>query len=479
MISDAVTGRPPLLALALGLALSTGLVIAAPATPPAEVSQPPGSAEELRQQVTAAQRLVETVRGVPFKGSVASAFLAEKELPRLLEKKLVEDLPAPFPRYAASLAAVGLIEPQPDLLRKLVQLYSRQVAGFYDPSERKFYVVTERANLGGLGDMPELGGGTSGMLQEALLTHELTHALQDRRLDLDRRIKGLKESTDGLLALQAFLEGEATLVMMEALLSKLPEETRALLGGGDMLAELLKGLGAGGTPIEGSEGVPEFFVKELLFPYSAGTAWVQKRKQAGGWAAVDELYARPPRSTSEILHPERPLRPPAASSELRPTARELPAGAKPLYHDTLGEWVLSQLLERAGAGEEAARLAAQREDDRILYFEFEGEHVGFLWRIRCTSAESAARLAAALEPLYTGRPAKVRPWIRARESVVEVARGIARVTGESGSMARRRREATETWQRHVAGRATDDNAASGPLSPVTPDPEVVVRAVAR
>ena len=62
----------------------------------------------------------------------------------MLGQKLVEDLPAPFPRYAASLAAVGFFDPEPLLEQKLTTLYARQVAGFYDPAEKKFFIVPER-----------------------------------------------------------------------------------------------------------------------------------------------------------------------------------------------------------------------------------------------------------------------------------------------------------------------------------------------
>src|SRR5664279_5637495 len=100
-------------------------------------------AERLPEAVASAQKLVERVRGVPFPGTVASAILHEKELARVLARKLVEDLPAPFPRYAASLAAAGFFDPEPGLEQKITTLYARQVAGFYDPAEKKFFIVPE------------------------------------------------------------------------------------------------------------------------------------------------------------------------------------------------------------------------------------------------------------------------------------------------------------------------------------------------
>ncbi len=411
---------------------------AGPSAPSASAAPPEPLSRRLPAAVADAQRIVERIRGVPFRAPVASSLLPERELPRVLEKKLLEDLPVAFDKYAAALTAVGLIEPTPDLARKVVNLYSRQVVGFYDPKERRFYVVPERA--GATPPSAEEGSAeASAMVEEALLVHELTHALQDQRLDLARRMKGLRESSDSLLALQAFLEGEATVVMAEALLDRVPPESRALLPP-DSLAQMLQGLSAtGASAMEEGDGVPEYFVKELLFPYVAGTAWIQGRRGAGasrspadGWAAVDAAYRRLPQTTSEILHPDRAvafrLRLPDAR---RPAPSELPEGTRPLFPDTFGEWVLKTLLENAGAGESAPTLAAAWQDDRILFFErpgTTGHQIGFLWRIRVSTPEDAARLAEALEPLYTDRPPSVRPSIRTDGDVVEVCRGVHRAT---------------------------------------------------
>jgi hypothetical protein len=100
------------------------------------------------------------------------------------------------------------------------------------------------------------------------------------------------------------------------------------------------------------------------------------------------------------------------------------------YADTLGEWALGVLLERAGGGEAARETAAFWQDDRIVFFAPEGrpagQGVGFLWRIRTTSPEGARRIAALLVPLYAARPAPARPSVTARGDVVEVSRAAAR-----------------------------------------------------
>ena len=418
MIREAASGRPSRTrgSALLGLALTLASVAGA-----GEMrAGSEGLSQRLPAAVAEAQRLVEKVRGVPFRGPVASAVLPEKELPRILEKKLAEDLPISFERYAASLAAVGLVASESNLKDRMLKLYARQVAGFYDPEEKKFFVVPERSDEAAR-SAAGFGASAGGLLEEALLTHELTHALQDRRLDLVPRMKALRENSDASLALQAFLEGEATVVMMEALLTRLPPEARSLTSTDQLLASMTQ-IAAGG--LTGAEGVPEYFVQELLFPYTAGTAWVAARRAEGGWAAVDAVYERPPETTAEILDPSR-FRAPRALLPFGalPSLEDLPPRARLLYVDRLGAFTLKFLLETAGAAD-AAALAASWQDDRILFYRIPGRSrppVGFVWNLRLSSSEAARTLAGLLASFYRAR-ASGEYAAKADGEVVRVAR---------------------------------------------------------
>ncbi len=384
----------------------------------------PARADEaalLAGRVSKAQRLVESVRGLSFSAPVASAFLPEKELEEVLGRKLTEDLPVSFETYASSLEAIGLIENSPDLLPRLTRLYARQVVGFYDPAEKRFYIVPERSR--------DTGGPAGELMEQILLAHELTHALQDQHLGLDRRMKALADSTDALLALQAVLEGEATLLMTEALVASVPGDAREALGN-DPIQQILDGLD-GPTAVDGAEGVPDYFVKELVFPYAAGTAWVRQKRKAGGWTAIDAVYRNLPSTTSEILRPGTvpgPRKRLVASD--RPRPGRVPGGASRIWYDTLGEWALGSLLERAGAGDDAKEAAAGWQDDRVVFFASRESPpaggMGFLWRIRASSPAAAKRIGTLLAPLYGSRPVAERPSITTRGDVVEVALAAVR-----------------------------------------------------
>lgn len=384
----------------------------------------PARADEaalLAGRVAKAQKLVEKVRGLTFRAPVASALLPEKDLEVVLGKKLVEDLPVPFETYADSLRAIGLIENSPDLLLRLTRLYARQVVGFYDPAEKRFYVVPERSR--------DTAGPAGDLMEQLLLAHELTHALQDQRLGLDKRMRALVDSTDALLALQAVLEGEATLVMTEALMASVSGDAREALGS-DPTQQILDGLD-NLAAVEGAEGVPDFFVKELVFPYAAGTAWVREKRSVGGWAAIDAIYRNLPSTTSEILRPGTvpgPRKRLVASD--RPRPGHVPGGSSTIWYDTLGEWALGSLLERAGAGDDAKDAAVGWQDDRVVFFASKEPSyaggIGFLWRIRAVSPAAAKRIAALLAPLYGSRPDDERPSVTTRGDVVEVALSAVR-----------------------------------------------------
>ncbi len=433
MIREPDRPRPQLGRSLPATLLLVGALAATAGPPTATPSPSPPLRARLGEAVEKAQRLVEKVRGVPFPGPVASGVMPQKRLEAYLKKKIQEDLPVPFDRYAASLEALGLIEEEPALEQKVMGLYARQVAGFYDPEARKFWIVPERSREVD-GEIPGLGISAASLTEDALLTHELTHALQDRRLGLDRLMKSVKDSSDGSLALEAFLEGEATVVMTEAILTKLPPEARSVLSP-EALSKTMASVASGEQEIEGAEDVPEYFVKELLFPYVAGTAWIEKLRSKGGWSAVDAAYSHLPRTTADILHPNgSPARRETLTASEEPSARDLPPGTRPLYRDTLGEWTLRTLLQIGGA-DEPESTAADWQDDRILFFEEKSGRgpVGFVWRVRCATPAGATRLAAALGDIYTeDEDESPLARVTADGPLVEVVRGLEK--GESAAL---------------------------------------------
>jgi hypothetical protein len=82
-----------------------------------------------------------------------------------------------------------------------------------------------------------------------------------------------------------------------------------------------------------------------MFPYEAGLSFVEGIYHAGGWEAVNALYANLPDSTSQILHPD------LYTADVKPVAVTVPAipasltGWKLTMQDTMGELQLRIWLE--------------------------------------------------------------------------------------------------------------------------------------
>jgi len=306
-----------------------------------------GFADLLPDRVAQFSRRVEEVRGRKFTRAVPASEIDKTELKKVLRAKLSEQLPTSTEEYFQSLALLGLIDPSPGLMDTLIEFYSSQVIAFYDPEPRRFFVI--RGGEGAGGEDPD----TQGMGQELIFSHELTHALQDETLHLDERMRALKDDSDRALALQSLLEGEATLVMVKVALKEIP-------GAGDEAEEQIGPLLSAGALERANvpKEVPDYFIDQLFFPYVDGMAYVRAAVKRGGWAEVDKLWKNPPQSSAEILH-GRSL--PAPAQDLFPAnLLALAPGQRFLYLDTLGEWTLRFLLQRALPEADAAAAAVFR-----------------------------------------------------------------------------------------------------------------------
>ncbi|HJW14325.1 MAG TPA: hypothetical protein VJ776_06500, partial [Thermoanaerobaculia bacterium] len=341
-------------------------------------------------------REVEKVRGKRFERSVPASEIDARELRKILRSKVGESFPASPEETLRTLAAFGLIEETPGLLDRLVDFYASQVIAFYDPEPRRFYVVKDAdkvvekygKNAPEAGESEVEAGVPAGMAEKLIFAHELTHALQDETLKLDKRLKGWKDNGDRALALECLLEGEATLVMVRVALAGIPG---ADAGAEELLAPLLSAgaLERSGIP----KDIPDYFVDQLFFPYADGTAYVRRVLRAKGWSGMDRLWKNPPQSTSEILHDGAAFTP---EENLLPAKPEklAPPGSRFLYADTLGEWTLRFLLRRALDEDEADSAAAGWRGDRIAFFA-SGQTIAYLWRVRLDSAEAAEKFETA------------------------------------------------------------------------------------
>jgi hypothetical protein len=318
---------------------------APPASSPSPAPPPPGvsplSAEESKH-LAELLRSAEEYRGLKAKRPVTAGSLT----PAALKEKLTEPSPASTSSAAdsppldlaaleAGLKAFELIPETMDLDRYLGELLSSQVAGYYDPNRKYLAVVTPPAADAGKGDKdeksapgnagpgsagaPAKGGAASGsadhgegdkkIATNATTVHELTHALQDQNFDLHRLMADHDLMSDVRMAHKALVEGDASLTELDY---SFRMGLESLPGLEEILAGLMK------DPKKMIEETPDLpgsrpmmaaaaWIRDtLLFSYLQGAAFCMAVKSEGGQTLLDYAFTTdPPRSTEQILHPEK------------------------------------------------------------------------------------------------------------------------------------------------------------------------------
>ena len=239
-------------------------------------------------------REVEKLRGLTFLHDVTQRTIDRTELRPLIREQLAKSIPYSIEDYVAILKSLQLVEgPTPDVVASMFKLYDSQVLAFYDPMTHTYFAIRQLPeSLAGMGD--------TGALKESVVMHELVHALQDQRFDATKRDKALQHDTDGELAYHALLEGEATLVMLDYLLTKSGQSFDEAVKS-DFLINALGGAAASDKAID--PGTPRYFVESLKFPYLEGVKLTAEAYRRGGWKAIDAMHANPPRTTRELIHP--------------------------------------------------------------------------------------------------------------------------------------------------------------------------------
>jgi hypothetical protein len=176
------------------------------------------------------------------------------------------------------LEVLGASTPSVDLRALQKRAFAEQAVASYDQDEHTLYQASD---------------GSVTAADRLRLVHELTHALQDQSFDLGRILPEAPQNADAALAAQALAEGDAMLTMRLWGRQFLRPDEKRTLGDGSAASDPL------------FEGVPTFVRGELLFPYEAGASFAQRLYQDGGFEALNRAFFDPPRSTEQILHPEK------------------------------------------------------------------------------------------------------------------------------------------------------------------------------
>jgi hypothetical protein len=315
---------------------------------------------------------IEKSTGLKFKTPPKVEVRTKAQLREFLVGKFNEQQPAQ--ELAAEeivYKTLGLIPQSLDLRKFLLDLYTEQIVGFYDPATKVLYVVE----------------GAPREIARITVAHELIHALQDQYLNLDSLQRATADA-DRTLAAQAVIEGQATYEQMINMVGGEANIAARLPGGWDQIRQMIR---EARNEMPVFAAAPILIQEALIFPYLSGAEFVRRfKEQRPGQSPLEHL----PASTEQVLETAAFFGP---RPDL-PTRVTLPAprAGERVYENTIGELGIRIFVFEHGKDQNTAlRAAAGWDGDRYVLVRTPSGH-GIAWVTAWDSAVDAAEFAGAL-----------------------------------------------------------------------------------
>ncbi|MHC4953105.1 MAG: hypothetical protein ACYTGZ_04390 [Planctomycetota bacterium] len=334
----------------------------------------PGEDEDatagVRQRCAELSDAIEKMLGKKFKAPVPVRVVDQDFIERFARASEDQLVPKEVRKIADRLAVRLKHVPQGyDVMDAQIRLLRTMVAGLYDPDKDCYYVVENRARPGS-------------MTFDMTAAHELAHAYRDVDKDYWERVKRtFLLDEDEAIAVTCLVEGEAELVGQSVgIAASTGREAKLIVPGVITSAKLAPKSAAAAAADPRMRGFPLMLREMLVTRYLIGQALAACIYEKGGWKALGKAFDHPPRSTEQVLHPEKYIGPDVDE----PTrfrggdpAGALGAGWKTRYTNTLGEFGarvhLTERLgrrraKRAAAGWDGARYHVCEREDAPLFF---------------------------------------------------------------------------------------------------------------
>ncbi len=346
---------PRRVALSLVLVLVAGLsLVAAAARLPLGGLTPLPTGQASAQEFTnpaelsfdAIKSRVTQLRGLAPKQDVPEVALTQQEYrDRMIADMADEDSQKSIEDSRQLMVALGLLQPDIDLYQMELDFRTGIVLGEYDPETKELYVIT--------------GTDLTRPLERVTLAHEFTHALQDQYYDIRALLPKDSDNSDRDLAVSSLLEGDA-------LISEQLYENHVLTRAERQEKRRQEQSMSGQLNLD---RVPLVILEETYFPYVYGPEFIatvigrsnyrQMMDSGTGYgAAVERIFQDPPKSSAQIIHPDKYL------NNVQPVAVSFPDLAAALgpgweqrRKDLLGEIdhrILIQQFVNRDLGERAA-----------------------------------------------------------------------------------------------------------------------------
>jgi hypothetical protein len=341
------------------------------AAPPPKVPQaaaPEVSQDPLVALIRQVASEVESLRGLRRKSNLKVQILDDKFFTAAVREKAQKELtPALVAAERVRWLAFNLAPASADPAQILLSVLDEQVTGFNDPFSKQLLVRKELP-------ASATSAGPEGL--RLVLAHEIEHALQDENFGFP----GLSRlpDDDTRLARLALYEGDAMAVMTaygaqrakksikasiaSAAAALKSVDTESLLRISGLSPELLK--------------APAVLREELILPYAAGFALVAEVFRRGGFALVDRMFANPPTSSHQVLHPEAYFAGEAPAVIAAPSA---PPGTRRIASGRMGELGTRLALEACVDKSVVTDFARRWDGDAYTIVEGPPRALSLLW----------------------------------------------------------------------------------------------------
>lgn len=299
------------------LAGNTAVVYEDPPTPDVTYSD---SMNEIEEQVS-------QLRGLDIEGSIPRRLMSTEELRQVILNDFLEDYNAEDEEHdIAVMNLFGLLQADFKLRDFYQDLYTEQIAGYYDSEEKEMFVISD-SGFGGM--------------ERSTYAHEFVHTLQDEHFDFNGTLgytdDACQEDSEGCMALQALIEGDA--VLTEQLWFQ-------KFGTQEDMQDLQDFATTYESPVYDS--APDALKESLTFPYLYGSQFVQTLYAQGGYEAIDAAFSTTnPVSSEQILHPARYPGDVPSNPILPDLQTALGQDWVEIEKDTLGEWYVYLVLAKA------------------------------------------------------------------------------------------------------------------------------------
>ena len=346
----------------------------APTAPPPQVAAP--SNPEFLKAADEVLKQMSELLDLPIKEPLKKSLRSKQEIRDYLIREEKEDR-TDQERYADSktLQAFGLIPKDFPLDAFMLDVLTDQVAGLYDPKAKEFYIADW----------------IPADEQREVMSHELTHALEDQSFHIDPWIKAARPNDDAELAREAVSEGSALAAMVDYTMRDQSVGVRDLP---DVSLIIRSGAVAEMDKDPKLSKAPGYIRDELLFPYLAGTGFSQQFLKAhSGWKDLHLIFQNPPVSTQQIIHPELYLSNVKPEAVVLPDWKNLaPDDWKLLEENVLGEFGLGEVLKQFLGQQRADMISSAWKGDRYALFESaKSKNISLVFRIALDNPEDAAR----------------------------------------------------------------------------------------